>query len=1206
MNSSTLMLRRLGALLLILLAGLMASPVHAGSYTFRSDNYAWESASNAVRWSGTCTSYPGDDDKADITLTGGFVFPFAGANHSSVRIISNGSLQLGADTGFFRTYRNSSLPAPSTGAFSTCAAGPTTNTLMAYWTDLDPSRSGSGNVTWEQKGTAPNRYLVVSWNSVYQYGAATPYAFQIILFENGEFKYQYGNANASGSNATIGVQVSNADYTLYAYNSGYNANGSALRWFIPSGTPTRRADYRFDESSYSGNLGEVVDSSGNSNHGSRIGSAGSSASGYVCRALSIPSSATNINAADSSLNVSSGIGNTGSVSFWYRANSNWNSLSAQLLDATMVSSRPFFLVRQSNGSLRFSVSDSAGTVSSAATAALSYSSASWQHVAVSWRLAAGSGQSTVRVYINGQQLAASSGTSTGLIEPGLGTLYIGGKRSSSAPANASPNSANGLIDELRIYNYEISMAELTSDMSVAHACAPQLHHVEVTPSSLAASTCAPLTLTLRACADAACSVVLTGYTGTVSLSTSTGRGDWEAGAAPPPSGDLTNGAANDGAASYRFATGDAGVVTLGLRHSLAQRVSVTAQDAGLPASSTSSAAIQYRDNAFVWTEDLANKIAGTGVVVAGRNHDLRVALWKKDPATGLCGVAADFNGSRYLKLWRTDSGATWTAPAVVVPALTVPGSRPAGNNLALSFAAGLADLNLSTTDIGKYTLNLDDDSLSYAATTISGSSADLTVRPFTLAVSAVTLGGVNNPNGSGTGDAKFGAAGSNFSATVAAYRWAAAADSNGDGLPDTGVTLAQVSAGGLATGFNTGLNLSPMAGSQTPAGGSLGVLNNGTVSGFSGGSKTLNSLQYTEVGSFAFTTSALVSNYLGSTGVNLDAIIFNAAGTQNNRVGRFVPAGFALSAASVQLRPAAACTVASSFNYLDENFQLGFTLAAQNALGATTLNYTGGFAKLDLSSASNFQLAGIQGSTVFKTSGTARLALGTSSGSWNNGVAANIALVAQGLRASTADGPFDAAQFGIAPTDSDGVQMSAFNLDTDSPANGADRSLLATVPLRYGRLRLQNGIGSQDRAMKLPLLAQYWNLNSFQTNTQDSCTKILSSHLSFGNHRKTLTTADSGMSTASVTVSAGVGAVLLNKPTAGRSGSFDLAISLGSTASDSSCLQSWTPSKPATAGANLSYLRTPWCSPGARDPSARASFGLYRGNDALVYQRENY
>jgi MSHA biogenesis protein MshQ len=260
-----------------------AGTAHAASYTFRSDTYSWESSANAIAWNKACTNYPGDDDEATITFTGGFTFPFAGTSYSAVRVLSNGALQFGADTGFFRNYTNTTLPAGTATALSGCVASATTLTMMAYWTDLNPSAAGSGGVSWEQKGSAPNRYLVVSWNAVYQYNTSTPYTFQVILYESGDFKYQYGNANATGASATIGVQVSSADYTLYSFNSGYNANGTAIRWSVPSTAAARVAEYRFDEYAWTGKVGEVADSSGNGHNGVRVGSAASTASGYVCR-----------------------------------------------------------------------------------------------------------------------------------------------------------------------------------------------------------------------------------------------------------------------------------------------------------------------------------------------------------------------------------------------------------------------------------------------------------------------------------------------------------------------------------------------------------------------------------------------------------------------------------------------------------------------------------------------------------------------------------------------------------------------------------------------------------------------------------------------------------------------------------------------------------------------------------------------------------
>ena len=108
----------------------------------------------------------------------------------------------------------------------------------------------------------------------------------------------------------------------------------------------------------------------------------------------------------------------------------------------------------------------------------------------------------------------------------------------------------------------------------------------------------------------------------------------------------------------------------------------------------------------------------------------------------------------------------------------------------------------------------------------------------------------------------------------------------------------------------------------------------------------------------------MVGGYLGTAGLNLDAVVFDAAGNPQTRIGRFVPAGFALSSPTVSHRWGRSCSVASTFTYLDEDFQLGFTLEAKNAVGMTTANYFGSFARLDLSAPANFRLAGIGGSTA--------------------------------------------------------------------------------------------------------------------------------------------------------------------------------------------------------------------------------------------------
>ncbi|MCK7499108.1 MAG: spore coat U domain-containing protein [Comamonadaceae bacterium] len=171
-----------------------------------------------------------------------------------------------------------------------------------------------------------------------------------------------------------------------------------------------------------------------------------------------------------------------------------------------------------------------------------------------------------------------------------------------------------------------------------------------------------------------------------------------------------------------------------------------------------------------------------------------------------------------------------------------------------------------------------------------------------------------------------------------------------------------------------------------------------------------------------------------------------------------------------------------------------------------------------------------------------------------------------------------------------------------------DRSTVGTLALRFGRLALLNAIGAADRALALPALAQYWNGSAFADNTLDSCTTVPAAAVSFGNLRRTLTTADTAVASP-ITITGGRGSLRLAAPSGGRSGSVDVALSLGSSATDASCLQPWTPGAgdAATAGANLAYLRGAWCSSSYdKDPSARATFGQQRGHEALLYRRENY
>ncbi len=97
---------------------------------------------------------------------------------------------------------------------------------------------------------------------------------------------------------------------------------------------------------------------------------------------------------------------------------------------------------------------------------------------------------------------------------------------------------------------------------------------------------------------------------------------------------------------------------------------------------------------------------------------MTATLYRRDTslATPNCAVATNYSGAKSLKAWYTANAshpAGATAPAIdsgTALGTSVPGSA----NVSLTFTAGVASFNLTTSDVGKFSLNLRDDTRSFA------------------------------------------------------------------------------------------------------------------------------------------------------------------------------------------------------------------------------------------------------------------------------------------------------------------------------------------------------------------------------------------------------------------------------------------------------------------------------------------------------------
>lgn len=994
----------------------------------------------------------------------------------------------------------------------------------------------------------------------------------------------YATQAAAGAS---GSKVSSGNTSL--------VNIGALLALKPAGPVTLRADYRFDECSpTSGSSGALLDSSGNARHATPFSVTTPSPAGRVNRALGLVNSGTSDYARldPAALN---GLVDF-SIALWFRtgvSKSQQEILQALGTSGTDPDDIEIYLVNAS--SVVVNVRDSSDIVFAAGK---TLTDNAWHHLAI-----ARSG-GTVCLHIDGALVSCNSSFPTTALSLRSNAFLLGQEQDSTGGSFTTAQAFEGLIDEVKLYSGTLSAAGvatihanesagLNADGSTraADSCAGPNHYQLALPSSGIA--CAASTVTVTACADASSpctnpSTTLAGRTVTLSTSAGTlGATTLTLDAAGQASTTLAHPAA---------ANGTSVSVTLSGEQTAASQPRRCCAD-GTSCSAANSCSTTFNTAGFIVAASNGGAATTIPTQTAGTSSG-NFVLRAVRTGTSSQACEAALTGAQTVQ-WALvcsnpascSSGNRMTVTGSAAAAIA---ASPSSTTVSMNFDAnGNAPFSFNYADVGLVSLSASKAAGGALLSALSGSSNAFVVRPagFTVsgircttyaagscATTAIASPGNNPAAASATGSA-FMPAGAAFTATVTAV------DSAGNATPNFG---RETSPEGVLLGASL----------VAPAGGVSGSLANATLAGgsFSNGVATVNNLAYSEVGIVTLTPSVADGNYLGAG---------NVTGTASANVGRFVPARFALGGAALTPRSGLACSPASAFGYLGENFRLGFTLTAQNSTGATTQNYAGAFAKLDPTSAAAFNLAGRDGSNVF-TAANGRLALGSASGSFAAGVA-SVQLTAAAVRASAPEGPYSAA-FGIAPADSDGVALAAFDLAVTSPFASNDRATLGTLALRYGRLVLGHAIGAADRSLALPVSVQSWTGSAFVDNTLDSCTTLAASAVSFGNLRGTLTTSDTAVS-GPVTLSAGRGSLVLAAPAAGRSGTLDVTLSLGSGATDASCLQPWTPGSgdAASAGANLAYLRGAWCSASYdKDPAARATFGQQRGNAALVYRRENF
>ena len=769
----------------------------------------------------------------------------------------------------------------------------------------------------------------------------------------------------------------------------------------------------------------------------------------------------------------------------------------------------------------------------------------WHHIALTYR------NGYFKSFLDGVLVQAAA---IDPIQVNSGFIKLGTDHS-----NGPINAFNGAMDEVKLFDEVLSLADIQSHRTAIHACtAPivTLDHFEISSSSVG-STCAPNSITIRACATADCSSLFTDYSGTINLSTSTLHGDWREDTSNPLNGTLTDSASDDGLAAYQFHPNDLGQIELLFENNHADDLQIQARDFVYGITDLSSS-LSFRDNIF--------DITVAPDLIAGKPLNVSATLYASD--AGQCAIATNYDGLKDVSLWISRGTHLTTSQPPSLNGVDLPSTLPTASNVQLNFNNGVANFSLDTRDVGEYSLHLKDESGFALNGTIHrdvmGQTTPLILPPFAFSLN--TSADANTANALATNhlSSVFKAAGEDFILTIQAVGWQASDDTDNNGVADTGANLADnlvlPSFGQEATPETVDVTHAL----KLPTGGDPGnLLSGNAVSGFSMG-ETQATLQYSEVGIIDLQVNLSDNNYL-STGNDVVGSVEN--------IGRFTPAYFSISSPNV----GHGCIV-GQFTYLGQDLGLWWNMEARNTLGNITRNYDGQFMKLNTSNSNDFNISYLQPSPFFDL--TSRLNVQSWSSSMNTGE--GNALISFRIDRLASPEPVYQAQMGIAPQDSDGITLNTFDLDVDFDLV-PDHLSLGISPLRYGRVMVENASGPGNQTLETDIYIQHYETlgfnQDFVNSTDDDCTVLNNSHLSLSNYTEELS---SGETTASINHwSTGNGTVSFSKPGDSNNGSVTLNVTVPN------------------------WLEYDYDGSGITNPNATIGFGIYNNKRSnVIFVRE--
>jgi hypothetical protein len=990
------------------------------------------------------------------------------------------------------------------------------------------------------------------------------------------------------------------------------------------------SEYRFDECQYTGAAGEVIDTFGRVN-GTAHNGVDTNVPGFINRHLDSDDRRDYVS-------TSIPLGSEWTISTWFQTPFTPGHNPFHTLGSAVRYIGPFgvwsdvlYLERGSGppaNRYRWRVFAPFGGGFGFGTFAFGSLSDDWHHLTL-----VGAGGWTY-LYIDGVYIERVNAQAVGDL------TYIG-----TSQTLLGSNWARGFrapLDEYAIYNLALSPTEIAavynnqlagnnydgSARPAVNCGGVLLDHYEITHDGFGIN-CVTETITVAAIDDSTPSQPFDADGLTITIDTQSGRGDWSL---VTGTGSFSNGTADDGVATYTFAAGET-EVQLGLDYLEGTSPITLAVSDGSISDDGNHGPLPFSPNGFTVT---SSAIGNPPVIptpsfssqIAGTDFPVYITAYGVTPADPVCGVIEAYSGQKALQFWSSyDNPASGTIQVSITDdndTQSIGTSEVAATARAVTFTSGQAQVTAKYKDVGLISISMKDTSVAdpNLPNGIRG-TAQFVVKPDHFDTYSIQCDdGTNNPSPPAadyTGD-PFCRAGEDFTVGIAAR------DAEGDTTPNFGNESESARLAAPAWSGSTAYSLGDIVVPTSPNGHSYRVVTAGTSGGseptwptggstvgdggvvwqdytgylpeliapddavnpplvsggapaFSNGTATA-TYNWPEVGIIRLTPHIWDGDYLGAGDV---------AATTTVNIGRFYPNHFTTAIGNGDF--ANGCTTgATPFTYIGQSFGYAtaptVVISAENSSNTITENYTGDFARLTLSGIGlTYPIS--DNTTLDEGGGNISVTSSVGTHTLSDNGDGTLTLTLGGASADAFQ--YARAQGRISPFNSD------LTITLDSVSDGEASANDVPAPInpvanqqRFGSAFTEDVYGTMSQigeSLVMPVGVQYYDASgNWVTNSDDNCSSY------------TYVATDTGITTNSAPVS----------PVSLVNGVGDLTLTI--TADD------------ATPGGST-LVDTVWDSWLRYDfdgvdnapvdgnlyddnPSATATFGIFRSDDRFIYWEE--